>query len=244
LRIAIIADIHGNRVALDAVLTPLSREQIDQIICLGDVPAMGPEPHEVVHRLRTLDCPVIMGNTDEWLLHGLPFAETDERTRRIAELFRWGREQLSREDQDYLRSFRRLLDIPLGDSFTLLCFHGSPRSNMDLIFSTTPDEELKSLLAGYNATVMAGGHTHIQMLRRYNNSTIINVGSIGLPGGPLFSGVHRPPWAEYALIDVSNRVLDIEFRRVPLDIEALVEATVSSGMPYAETWIQEWTPVE
>jgi len=68
MRIALIADIHGNLVALETVLHELAQESIDQILCLGDVGALGPQPHEVIDRLRQLQCTVVLGNTDAWLL--------------------------------------------------------------------------------------------------------------------------------------------------------------------------------
>lgn len=68
MRIAIIADTHGNLISLDAVLAEIEREQIEHIVCLGDVAGLGPHPREVLHRLRALDCPVVMGNADEFLL--------------------------------------------------------------------------------------------------------------------------------------------------------------------------------
>lgn len=67
MRIALLSDIHGNLVALERVLQERAQEPIDQVVCLGDVAARGPQPHEVIGRLRQLDCPVILGNTDAWL---------------------------------------------------------------------------------------------------------------------------------------------------------------------------------
>lgn len=68
MRVAIIADLHGNRIALDVVLADIERESVDGIVCLGDVAATGPQPQETVERLRELDCPVVMGNADTELL--------------------------------------------------------------------------------------------------------------------------------------------------------------------------------
>lgn len=68
MRIAVIADLHGNLVALEAVLAALADERTDGIVCLGDVAATGPQPRETVERLRAVGCPVVMGNADAWLL--------------------------------------------------------------------------------------------------------------------------------------------------------------------------------
>jgi predicted phosphodiesterase len=65
---AILADIHGNLTALDAVLAAIDAEGIERVICLGDVATLGPQPHGVVVRLRALGCPIVMGNTDADLL--------------------------------------------------------------------------------------------------------------------------------------------------------------------------------
>jgi predicted phosphodiesterase len=65
-RIGLIADIHGNSVALETVLTELTRERVDRVVCLGDVAVLGPEPAAVMALLRELAFPVVMGNTDAW----------------------------------------------------------------------------------------------------------------------------------------------------------------------------------
>ena len=63
-KIAILADIHGNLPALDAVLAQIDAEGIERVVCLGDVATLGPQPREVIARVRALGCPVVMGNTD------------------------------------------------------------------------------------------------------------------------------------------------------------------------------------
>ena len=61
MRLAVISDVHGNSTALDAVMSGLGREGVDEAVCLGDV-SIGPEPGEALERIRELGCPVIMGN--------------------------------------------------------------------------------------------------------------------------------------------------------------------------------------
>src|SRR5437763_1263968 len=110
--------------------------------------------------------------------------------------------------------------VALDAVHTLLCFHGSPRFFHDIIRSTTAEDDLAGMLAGFSATVMAGGHTHGQMLRRYRETIIVNPGSVGLPveRGPGADHARNPPWAEYALVSQENGVLRIELRRVPVDL--------------------------
>ena len=163
MRIALIADIHGNRVALDAILDEVTAERVDQIICLGDIVAFGPQPAEVVARLRDLGCPVVMGDTDASVLWPEAPA-TDETLRRLQDVGRWARERLTLTDRDFLGSLPATWVFALTSSVSLLCFHGSPRSFKDRITATTRAEELDRMLDGKVAQVFAGGHTHVQMV--------------------------------------------------------------------------------
>jgi predicted phosphodiesterase len=166
-QIAILSDIHGNLPALEAVIARLEAEGIEQLVCLGDVAIFGPQPGEVLARLRGLDCPVVAGNTDVWLLDPLLPEQTDENARRITDIELWGARQLGSEWLAYIRTFQPTISLPLDDGVELLCFHGSPRSHSEVITADTAEEQLAQMLSGYHATVMAGGHTHVQMLRRY-----------------------------------------------------------------------------
>ena len=230
MRVALISDIHGNLVALEAVLADLGHEQPDRILCLGDVAATGPQPRETLDRLRALGWPIVMGNADAALLGPIPETEADGDVRRIEEVDRWCAGQLSPADLDYLRGFRPTLEVSLGHGLTLLCFHGSPRSFDDLIEATTPEDELEYLFSGHDAAVMAGGHTHAQLVRRHGERTVLNPGSVGL----------NPPWAEYALVSSEGGDLRIEMRRMELSGEAVARVAIESGMPHAEWWASFW----
>lgn len=240
MRIAIISDIHANFVALQTVLADIEHARIDQIVCLGDVTANGPQPVEVLHRIRDRDCPVIKGNTDEWFLVPQTYDPNSEKERRLMAMLDWAMQQFSSDDIAFMRTFQSRVEIPLEGGRTLLCFHGSPQANTDVILATTPDDDLARMSADYRATVMAGGHTHTQMLRRYRDKLIINPGSVGMPFTRVAARqVRRPPWGEYAIVDSHGENLTVEFRRVPLDVDAVVRAAHASGMPHVEVWTAE-----
>jgi putative phosphoesterase len=241
MRIALISDIHGNLVALDAVLDDIESQRPEGLVCLGDVAVFGPQPHEVSQRLMRLDCPVVMGNTDEWLLNpGLPEQPDDQEARHHEEIAFWCLDQLLPTDLEFLRTFRPTIEISLEPDMSLLCFHGSPKSNRDVIVATTPDDQLEQLFSGYDMALLAGGHTHEQLLRRYRGQTIINPGSVGLPIERLPAADRNPPWAEYALISWQAGLLAIELRRVPIDVDEIVGAALRSGMPHAQWWSADW----
>jgi len=245
MRIALFSDIHGNLVSFDAVLADIERERPDRMICLGDVATLGPQPRQVVARLRALGCPCITGNHETYLFS----AELRRAYMDVAwfnQSIDWCRDQLSAADLDYLRTFQPLLNVKLDAKTTLLCFHGSPHSDTDNIFAVTPPAELDQMLAGYSATLMVGGHTHVQMLRQHRGTLVVNVGSVGMPFEEMpFKDAPRVlPWAEYAIVNWLNGVLTVDFRRVPVDIDAIKQAALASGMPEAAEWIKNWVALD
>lgn len=157
-RVALISDIHGNLLALEMVLEDVEREGVDGVVCLGDVAATGPWPSETVDRLRSLDCPVVMGNADDELLRPGVLPE-DEGSRRIAEIDRWCAGRLSADQLDWVCGFHQTLEVTLRGGRTLLCFHGSPRSFDEGVTPETPAEDLARMFSGHHADVMAGTPT-------------------------------------------------------------------------------------
>jgi predicted phosphodiesterase len=240
MRLALIADIHGNLPALDAVLAEIEREAVDQLICLGDV-SVGPQPVETLERVRSLGCPVILGNWDAWFVEGRP--RLDGRLANVlGELHAWSAEQLSDEQRQYLGGFEPLFEVPLGDGAVLLAFHGSPRSYDDMILATTPESDLEHLLAGRSALVFAGGHTHFQLCRRFGESLLVNPGSVGLPFRRPREGVMDiAPWAEYGLVEHDGGRLSVELRRTAFDVEGFLRTMRDTGMPNADWWARLWT---
>ena len=237
MRIAIISDIHGNAVALESVLSDLQTDHLDRVVCLGDIATSGPQPREVIARLRAIESSVVMGNMDAWFQNPCPLGGSSKSAQRGNEIRSWGVNQLSTDDLDYLRTFQATVEISLGMATDLLCYHGSPQSNEEGISSTTPDEDLERMLSGCNAAVLAGGHTHAQMVRRYGGTVLFNPGSVGAPSR---KGQDRPSsWAEYGIVGWENGSLRIELLRVPVDVSLVRQAVLDSSMPHADWWMKE-----
>jgi putative phosphoesterase len=246
MRIAIISDIHGNFVALKTALSGIKGRKVSRIVCLGDVAATGPQPAEVIEHLRRMRCPCVMGNTDETLANDLPskFANAgipEEDKKRLEALDLWTRKKLAKSHRRYLSTFRPMLKVHLGPDQSLVCFHGSPSSNRDEIRSTTPNEELAHRLEGHRANVFAGGHTHVQMLRRFAGSLVINPGSVGLPFRIESSGkIRNPSMTEYAVVSSSDGTLSVELVSVQYSLSELRKTVRNSGMPDPDWWLTDW----
>jgi putative phosphoesterase len=230
-RLALISDIHGNGVALDAVLADITARGVDEIVCLGDIAAGGPQPRQVIRRLREHTCRGVRGNADGWLLDGLPPGRSDA-TRRLSDTVAWARAQLADHDLAYLAGLPAAARCSVGN-LELVCVHGSPRSDLEPLLATTRDAALDEVLAAAGARVLAAGHTHLQLLRNHRESVLVNPGSVGLPLATMTGSPPLPTSAEYALATVNDDEVEITFRRLTIDVDALRAA--SALMPHP-TW--------
>lgn len=238
MRVGLISDVHGNRIALDAVLAELEREGVDEIVCLGDV-VVGPQPAETLARIRELGCPVVMGNWDAAFLGDMPEPK-DEVGKKLVEIGEWWAKSLSSADRDFMQSFAPIYELEL-DGRRVVFFHGSPHSYDDWIFSTTPDEELRAMFDGFDVPVLVGGHTHLQMIRRFDESVIVNPGSVGLPFREWWPRpVRISPWAEYGILSGTDGRLSLDLRRTGFDVDAFLALSLESGMPHAQWWADCW----
>jgi len=234
MRVAIISDIHGNAVALDAVLADMQQQPAERLVCLGDAIQGGPQPTEVVARLRELACPVVMGNADDWLLTGE--AHGGEPTTEQQHAVRsWSLAQLSDADRAFIAAFTPTVEVGLPDGQRVLCFHGSPSSFDDVLLPETPEDKVRRLLGSSAAAVLCGGHTHLQQIRRVADALFVNPGSIGLAYDrhQAQDTFRVDPWAEYVVLSADDGRLAVEFRRVPFDLDAYIRVMLNSGIPGA-----------
>ena len=243
MRLALLSDIHANHTALQAVLSDIRGQQIDSVVCLGDIATMGPQPKQVIAALQELGCPCIMGNHDEAVL------QTDRAPQYqiappLIPLLHWCAAQLDENEKNFLRSFKPTLEIPLEANNSLLCFHGSPRSNIENIFAVTPPDDVDQMLAAHTANIFACGHTHLQMLRQHKGQLIVNAGSIGHPFRQTPVNGTPPtllPWAEYAIVSSTQESLSVDLRRVFFDFKIFAETISRSDMPLKERWFQQYS---
>jgi predicted phosphodiesterase len=240
--IAIISDIHGNCTALDAVLADLARHPADGLVCLGDAIQGGPQPSQVVQRLRELGCPVVMGNADAWLLTGKdtsPAEIAGEKQLRVRE---WQLSQLSAADKDFIAGFKPVVEIALEGGPDLLCFHGSPTSFDDVILPETPEADFMRFLGEWQGRVLTGGHTHLQQIRRLGDYFFFNPGSVGVAfdRNQPEDNFQLDHWAEYAVLSSIDGQPRLEFRRVQFDVAEQVRALTTSGKPYGDESAQRY----
>ncbi len=232
MKIAILSDIHGNLSALDAVLAHLDAHGgADQIVVLGDIAAMGPQPREVMDRLRERGCAIVQGNTDAWSAPAAtppkpPKKIEEKREKRISRLWHWLKDELRPEDVEFLNALP-LTHEEMAGAERLWFVHGSPRRNNENIWPTTSDGELREMLQparAAGATIVCCGHTHHAMLRVFEGITIVNPGVVGTQG----DGDVRAAYVLFTADDAGPR---IEFRRVAYDPASTIAAAEARDFP-------------
>ena len=245
MRIALISDIHGNTAALDAVLTDSDLHRPDVVVCLGDIAAGGPDPAGAVDRVAELGCITVQGNTDagmvdvpEWWHDPASIGLPDPALPGL-EVSVWSADQLSLQQRQYLAELPATATVGLGSAGEMLAFHGSPRSADEIITATTPGDELDVMFAGVSASIVAGGHTHVPLVRRHAARTVVNPGSVGMPFAEYgyAGGVGVQSNAAYAMVTVTPGGVNIELRQVAVDRSALEASVAKSGMPQSEWWL-------
>jgi predicted phosphodiesterase len=236
MRYGLISDIHGNLIALDTVMGEIFGAGVDRIICLGDLAVMGPQPAEVIDRIRSLRIISILGNTDAWLVPEINVPVEPPTTQAAIDLTRWTAERLSAEHLDYLRT--RLTSISIESLPGMSCIHATPNSLDDITHASAP------IRGGESAHLWFCGHTHIQAMWRAEQHIWVNPGSVGLPGigpdAPVLPRNRNVNWAEFAIVDVDAGRTEVSLRRIPLDLERVLEAAETARMPHQDWWRALW----
>jgi len=202
---AVLYDVHGNLVALEAVLADAQAVGATPFVLGGDYASFGPWPRETAERLDALPAVVrIRGNVDRWLLEDpeAPAAAKSFLTPALAA----ARESLGPE------LVQRLHDLPVrGDLDGVVVCHGSPLSDIESFAPETQAGDAR-LLAGESERTILFGHSHLQFTRSGPDGTLlVNPGSVGMP----LDGDARAAWALY---DDGAFV----FRRTAYDVERAV----------------------
>lgn len=225
MRVAIISDIHGNQIALDAVLEDIARQPaIDSIVVAGDICLNGPCPRQVLETVQGLHCPVLQGNVDMEVVTAAPEKGSKKRS-----VVAWTREQIGQSGIDYLASLPFSHTTFSPECGNLLIVHANPLNLEDHIPPDLSDRELEQLLGSLDprVTALAFGHLHIAYIRRWGQLLLVDVGSCGMPRD-------KDLRASYAILTTSDFGWQAEIRRVEYNVQAVVKQIKTCGMPNAE----------
>jgi predicted phosphodiesterase len=230
MRIAALSDIHGNDVALAAVLDDIRKNGgADEVWVLGDIVAMGPHPVRVLEMLDALpNARCIRGNTDRYVFTGqdrpapsMSDALTDPILLRAlvecAGTFAWTQGNLTAAGWlDWIGQLPTEIDCELPDGTRAVGVHASPNCDDGPgLRSDWSDEQLDALVAACPAKLILAGHTHSPMNRLVNGRRLVNLGSISNPLPPDLR-------ASYVMLSAAAAGYEIEHRRVDYDHNAVI----------------------
>jgi len=244
--VAVMADVHGNLPALEAVLADAREHGAKAFVAAGDLTLGGPYPLATFNRLREIGCWMIRGNSEQYLLDFTAgrFPALAHTSQQWAPL-RYTAQQFTAEALGFLGEVRENAIFALDDAQPARVVHGSPRRiNEGLIPDGLPDvvrlfesatlthqfqngnANLSAVWQGVEESVFICGHTHIGWVEEKDGRLALNPGSVGAP----INGDWR---AQYALLHWNGVEWKPELRAVPYDLDALRRAYESTGFRQA-----------
>ena len=228
MKIAIISDIHGNAIALEAVLRDIGTRKTDLILCGGDLAGYGAYPNEVIDLIRKNHIPTVMGNYDDGVAYHRIECGCNYKDEKSAELGHrsivWMKEHITPENKNFLRGLLKRIEFTVYDKKVLLV-HGSPRMINEYLFEDHPEESIMGIIDGEKVDILICGHTHLPYIRNFNGKYVINAGSVGKPkDGDVRAG--------YVLLDLTENQVETEIIRVAYDVETMARAIEATDLPH------------
>lgn len=236
MRILLFSDIHGNAVALEAVLTDSLRHgPYDLTICAGDLAWAGPRPAEVFARVRELcnDDPTgqsgggvcVYGNCDQFLLcdtaEGAP---QDKNAERFARQQAWMLGKLNPADLAFLQRMPFNYQVTPLPGQELLIVHANPRNVDDALDPNLNDTAVDGVVGDAEFQVLAFGHVHLPSVRLWRGRLLVNVSSVGLP-------MDGDPRAAYSVFTWQGGGWQVAQYRVEYDAPRVAREMARNGLP-------------
>ena len=231
------SDIHGNLLALDAVLADDAARSVDSWWVLGDLVLLGPEPSEVLERLTALpDVAFVAGNTERYVVTGdRPYPHADDVARdpslqaRFDEVeagCSWTRHAVDAAGAlDWLAALPAEQRTTLPDGTRLLGVHASPgRDDGPGIAPDVPEADLAAALGDAGADVVCAGHTHRATDRMAGGVRAVNLGSVS-------NAVVPDRRASYVVLDSARHGYDLTHHWVDYDHDEAIARLRRSGHP-------------
>lgn len=242
MRLAVLADVHGNLPALEAVLADVQRYDVDGVIVAGDTIGGGPQSVEAIQLLRSLGCWMIRGNNDDYFLaYDTGTAPDGWRVGDQWAAMRWSYARFDRETLDFVASLpeQRVVDLP--GTAPIRVIHGSLSSSSGWLFpdrdpvalrlfkeagflpSGREPDELEPTLGQISERVLVCGHTHIPWKQEQNGRLALNPGSVG-------ASIDGDVRTQYALLAWQDGRWQAEHRAIPYDLDRVRTAFSESGL--------------
>lgn len=220
MRVAILADIHGNLPAFEAILEHISTQRIEQIIIAGDIVNCSPDSAKCWHLARSIGCSMVRGNHERYVFdYGTPHADPLWETERFSTV-RWTAAQFSDSERQEMAELPLVLQSPqLPDLFVT---HASPRSDQDSVKADTSEHVIAEMFHHVTEQTILRGHNHLEYTYHWQGRRIITVGAAGLP-------LDSRPLARYSILERANNEWIDTPQAIPYDLDKAVRRFRESG---------------
>ena len=243
MRIAMLSDIHGNPIALDAVLEDLKTQgPIDEHWILGDHFNQGYDPVGAIERIAKLPAlRCVSGNTDRYAIHGGRRGPSLERIIKDPENMvnmltsveqgnGWARGAVTATGWfNWLKNMPFEQRLTLPDGTRLLGVHASLKSDEWVVIETTTAQEAEEIFPNHQADLVFAGHAHAESDKALSGTRYITLGGIANPLTPDMR-------AKYAILEADTSGYQITFRHVAFDYQQVVDAIKKAQHP-SEPWL-------
>lgn len=236
-KIAVISDVHGCTVSLDAVLKDIHERKIDKIYCLGDLVAKGSTPSEAIDMVRK-NCDIVLrGNCDETIAHG---GHTEEH--------KWNKEKIGEERAEYLANLPITYTTHISGFKVVFAHIGKEVLGATIKLHNVDentDREITKILDSFDADIVVVGHVHRPFIYRKNGKEFVCVGSVSNGCDLIEKNGKKIEFSSYCIIEgelgkkdeLAN--ISFEFVKIPYDYNTEVERLQNSDMPNKEMAIEE-----
>lgn len=227
-RIGILGDIHGNLEALKVAYSSAIEIGVDKIFHLGDLGGYSPFVNEVVDFLAENSIEGVQGNYDEAVAFnrqncGCKY-ENDFQAEMSHLAFEWTKRNANEHSKNYMKNLPFMINLTI-DEVKISIFHATPTKNNLYWHENRPEKFFLLMAEKAKANLMIYGHTHIPYVKTIKGLSFVNAGSVGKPKD-------KDPRTCLCIVEISKSDIGVKFIRKEYDIQKVVNAIVSNGLPY------------
>lgn len=221
MKLAIISDIHGNISALEAALKELEKQDVNKIICLGDLIGGAPFSEQVVQKIMQIKDKLIIvrGNREKYITEGMPKVVHDEKvvlSQEQLDRHEWMKRQLSETTKEYIHTLpKELIYNVEGKKIYIAHYPMKEDGNFRKHIKGASAEENEIMFSGIDADIYLYGHTHEEIYNSINNKVYINPGALGCPGETNF--------APYGILNINKSNIEYQQLYATYDAKKVIE---------------------
>lgn len=211
MRIAILADIHGNLPAFEAVLSHVRQQAPDLLVIAGDVVIGAPDSAACWQLAQSLACPIVRGNHERYLGYfGTPQGDPAWQTEQFTPV-QWAVAQFTAAERAAIAALPLTLVLPAAPD--LLIVHAAAHSDRENLPPYKADADIAAMFPAVQERWIVRGHDHLARTHTWREKVIITTGSVGLP-------MDGNAAAQYLLLDATAQGWQVQHQAVAYDLSA------------------------